>query len=51
MDYKKYKELQIQKENRILTVTINRPEDMNAVNEQLHIEFSTIFIAFSTNSS
>jgi|TARA_B100000959_G_C14832869_1_gene562631 enoyl-CoA hydratase len=44
MDYKKYKELQIQKENRILTVTINRPEDMNAVNEQLHIEFSTIFI-------
>lgn len=44
MDYKKYKELQINKKNRILTITINRPEDMNAVNEQLHVEFSTIFI-------
>ena len=44
MDYKKYKELQINKKNRILTITINRPEDMNAVNERLHVEFSTIFI-------
>ncbi|MDB9813669.1 enoyl-CoA hydratase/isomerase family protein [Gammaproteobacteria bacterium] len=44
MDYSKYKELQITKENKILTITINRPNDMNAVNEQLHLEFSTIFI-------
>ena len=44
MDYSKYKELKITKENKILTITINRPDDMNAVNEQLHGEFSTIFI-------
>ena len=44
MDYSKYKELKITKENKILTITINRPDDMNAVNEQLHLEFSTIFI-------
>ena len=40
----KYKELKVTKENKILTIAINRPEDMNAVNKQLHGEFSTIFI-------
>ena len=44
MDYSKYKELKVTKENKILTIAINRPEDMNAVNKQLHGEFSTIFI-------
>ena len=44
MNYSKYKELQITTENRILTISINRPEHMNAVNEQLHMEFSTIFM-------
>ena len=44
MDYSKYQELKVTKINRILTISINRPEDMNAVNEQLHGEFSTIFI-------
>ena len=44
MDYSKYKELKITQEDKILTITINRPNDMNAVNEQLHLEFSTIFI-------
>jgi len=43
MDYSKYKELQITKENKILTITINRPNDMNAVNEQLHLEFTLNF--------
>ena len=44
MDYSKYQELKVTKDNRILTISINRPDDMNAVNEQLHGEFSTIFI-------
>ena len=44
MDYSKYKELKVTQKNRILTITINRPEDMNAVNKQLHGEFSTIFL-------
>ena len=43
-DYSKYKELKVTKENKILTIAINRPEHMNAVNKQLHGEFSTIFI-------
>ena len=38
MDYSKYKELKVTKENKILTIAINRPEDMNAVNKQLHGE-------------
>ena len=44
MDYSKYKELKITQKDRILTITINRPDDMNAVNEQLHADFSTIFL-------
>ena len=44
MDYSKYKELKITTKDRILTITINRPDDMNAVNEQLHADFSTIFL-------
>ena len=44
MDYSKYKELKATQKDRILTITINRPDDMNAVNKQLHADFSTIFV-------
>jgi len=44
INYKKYKALKIKRSDRILTITINRPDDMNAVNEQLHSEFATIFL-------
>ncbi|WP_321393842.1 enoyl-CoA hydratase/isomerase family protein [Emcibacter sp.] len=43
MNYDSYKELAIEQEGRILTITINRPEAKNAINKGLHEEFSRIF--------
>ena len=43
MDYSKYKDLKIDKKDGILTITINRPDDLNAVSEDMHMDFSTIF--------
>ncbi len=43
MDYSRYKGLEITKEGRIVTVTINRPAVRNAINHELHEEFGTIF--------
>ncbi len=43
MNYDQYEALEITREGRILTVCINRPEAKNAVNPQLHEEFSRIF--------
>ena len=43
MDYSSYKGLKIEKDGRVLTVTIDRPEVRNAVNPLLHDEFSRIF--------
>jgi enoyl-CoA hydratase len=43
VDYSRYKMLQVTREGRIVTVTINRPEVKNALNHDLHEEFGTIF--------
>jgi enoyl-CoA hydratase len=43
MNYDKYEALKITKADKILTITINRPEVKNAINAQLHGEFHTIF--------
>jgi enoyl-CoA hydratase len=43
MNYDRYEALQITRAGRILTVAINRPEAKNAVNPQLHAEFSQVF--------
>tara|TARA_B110000444_G_C18791225_1_gene572557 strand:- start:118 stop:912 length:795 start_codon:yes stop_codon:yes gene_type:complete len=43
MNYDHYEALKITKEDRILTITINRPEVKNALNAQLHGEFFKIF--------
>ena len=43
MDYSKYKELKVTQKNRILTITINRPDDMNAVNEATCMQISQLF--------
>lgn len=43
MNLDSYKALKLTRENRILTITIDRPEAKNAVNPQLHDEFSRIF--------
>ncbi|MCH2172698.1 enoyl-CoA hydratase/isomerase family protein [Myxococcota bacterium] len=43
MEYQNYEALQIERDSGILRVTINRPEARNAINPQLHEEFSRIF--------
>jgi enoyl-CoA hydratase len=43
MSYDRYKELRIEQDGNILTITINRPETKNAINQALHEEFSLIF--------
>lgn len=43
MNYDHYKGLKITRENRILTITLDRPEAKNAVNPIVHVEFSQIF--------
>jgi enoyl-CoA hydratase len=41
--YEAYRELRIERRDRILTVTIDRPEARNAINAALAAEFGTIF--------
>lgn len=43
MDYSSYKELVIQREGRVLTITINQPSQRNAINGAMHREFARIF--------
>ena len=43
MNYDRYKELAVEKNGNILTITINRPDIKNAINQGLHEEFSRIF--------
>ncbi len=38
-----YKTIAYSRRGRVLTLTLNRPDSLNAVNEQLHTELSTIF--------
>ncbi len=43
MNYDGYEALKIEKDGSILTITIDRPDVKNAVNPQIHDEFSRIF--------
>ncbi len=51
MDYQRYEHLEITREGRIVTVTINRPEVKNALNHELHQEFGTIFTDLDLDNS
>ncbi|MFZ8886782.1 MAG: enoyl-CoA hydratase/isomerase family protein [Steroidobacteraceae bacterium] len=44
MNYAHYESLRIDCQDRILTITINRPETRNAINPGLHEELSRIFV-------
>src|ERR1700737_1798405 len=44
MDYSAYEFLKIEIADRVATVTINRPERLNAVNAALHHEFEQIWL-------
>ena len=43
MDYSRYQTLKIERTDKVLTVTFNRPEALNAVNGQMHTELASIF--------
>jgi len=43
MQYESYKAITAERRGRILTLTMNRPEQLNAIDEQLHEELSRIF--------
>ncbi|MBY8821762.1 enoyl-CoA hydratase/isomerase family protein [Sphingomonas colocasiae] len=43
MDYDRYQALLVEKDGNILTITVNRPQAKNAINHDLHEEFSRIF--------
>jgi enoyl-CoA hydratase/carnithine racemase len=42
-DYSRYHTLKIDCADQVATVTLNRPEALNAVNEQMHTELETLF--------
>jgi enoyl-CoA hydratase len=43
MDYHNYQHIAFERTDGVLTVTINRPEALNATNERLHKELSRVF--------
>ena len=43
MDYSRYRCLKTERKDKVLVVSLNRPEALNAVNGELHRELSTIF--------
>lgn len=44
MDYSHYQHIAASRDGRILTLTLNRPEALNAINDALHEELGQIFI-------
>jgi len=43
MDYSHYERIKMDRHARILTLTLNRPETRNAVDQRMHDELATIF--------
>jgi enoyl-CoA hydratase len=43
VDYSRYQSLLIEKSNKVATVTLNRPERLNAVNDVMHRELEELF--------
>jgi len=44
MTYENYRFIQAERRGRILTLTLNRPDELNAINRDLHDELATIFL-------
>ena len=45
-DYNGYEFIRFQRDERILTATLNRPESLNAVNAKLHTELVQMYADF-----
>ena len=50
MDQAKYETLKFDRNDRVLTITINMPDRLNVVTEQLHEEMSRVFFDAATDS-
>jgi enoyl-CoA hydratase len=44
MDYSRYEAILVQRTNNVLRITLDRPAELNAINQTLHKELSTLFI-------
>jgi enoyl-CoA hydratase len=51
MDYSRYTQVELRKTGSVLTVYLNRPDSMNAVNSRLHTELSTLFADIAADRS
>lgn len=51
MDYSRYTQVELRKTGTVLTVYLNRPDSMNAVNSRLHTELSTLFADIAADRS
>ena len=49
-DYSKYEFIKVEKTDKLATVTLNRPDALNAVNSQLHHELEHIWIDLGEDS-
>ncbi len=43
MDYSRYELIKVEKDGKVAIFTLNRPEALNAINDQLHTELEGIF--------
>jgi len=43
MDYSKYKDIAVERHGRVLRLTLNRPDSLNAITPAMHAELATIF--------
>jgi enoyl-CoA hydratase len=44
MDYSKYEMMLVERSNNVLRITLDRPDELNAINQKMHKELSTIFV-------
>jgi enoyl-CoA hydratase len=50
MEFNNYKTFQFERRGKVLKVTFNRPDKLNAVDEQMHAELATLFTDISNDS-